>query len=399
MTPLSLLAVVQSQQADGSPGPGFFAAFRDTVTRYTGDGAWVIWVQVFVLIFLALLLDFTQRKVLARIKKSLERTRTPWDDAILDSLTAPISLLIWVVGIALAALLLNLENRFIYNIISLTLVAAMAWFLVRLIKNAQANLLAASRQAGDEAEQLDPTTVEAIAKLLRLTVIITAALISLQQIGVNISAILAFGGIGGIAVGFAAKDLLANFFGGLMIYMDRPFKTGDWIRSPDRNIEGTVENIGWRLTRIRTFDKRPLYLPNSIFSTIAVENPQRMLNRRIYETIGIRYSDVDKMNDITGDVRAMLQSHPELDAQQTLMVNFTSFGPSSIDFFVYAFTRTTNWQRFHEVKHEILLKIAAIISQHGGEIAFPTSTVHVASLPQQAQAGPAQAVPATHASS
>ena len=90
---------------------------------------------------------------------------------------------------------------------------------------------------------------------------------------------------------FAAKDLLANFFGGLTIYLDRPFAVGDWIRSPDREIEGTVERIGWRLTLIRTFDKRPLYIPNAVFTTIAVENPSRMHNRRIYETIGIRYDD------------------------------------------------------------------------------------------------------------
>jgi len=203
----------------------------------------------------------------------------------------------------------------------------------------------------------------------------------LQQVGINISAVLAFGGIGGIAIGFAAKDLLSNFFGGLTIYLDRPFTVGDWIRSPDRSIEGTVEHIGWRLTRILTFDKRPLYIPNSIFTTIAIENPQRMLNRRIYETIGIRYDDIGQMGAITADVRSMLENHPEIDTDQTLMVNFNAFGPSSVDFFIYTFTKTTRWAYFHEVKHEILLKISDIIASHGAEIAYPTSTLHVASIP------------------
>jgi len=391
MTSLLSQAAQASAQGTGPAEAGILDVIRDAVVGLTGDGGWTTWALVFVLVFAALLLDFAQRKILGRVKKRLERTKTPWDDAILDSLTAPISLLIWVLGITLAATFLDLETRFMYNVISLTLVAAMAWFLLRLIKNGQANLLEASRQVEDERDRLDPSTVEAIGKLLRLAVGITAILIGLQQIGVNISAILAFGGIGGIAIGFAAKDLLANFFGGLMIYMDRPFKVGDWIRSPDRNIEGTVESIGWRLTRIRTFDKRPLYLPNSIFATIAVENPQRMLNRRIYETIGLRYDDIGKMDDITRDVKAMLQGHPEIDTNQTLMVNFNSFGPSSIDFFVYTLTKTTNWQRFHEIKHEILLKISGIIAQHGAEMAFPTSTLHVASLPGQTQPAPAPA--------
>ena len=189
---------------------------------------------------------------------------------------------------------------------------------------------------------------------------------------------MAFGGMGGIAIGFAAQDLLANFFGGLFIYTDRPFSVGDWIRSPDRNLEGTVEKIGWRVTRIRTFDKRPLYIPNSIFSHIALENPSRMSNRRIKETIGIRYEDAGKMGKIIELVRKMLLAHPEIDADKTLIVNFNAFAASSLDFFIYTFTKTTNWVDYHQIKQDVLLKTLDIIEGQGAECAFPTSTVHVA---------------------
>ena len=200
---------------------------------------------------------------------------------------------------------------------------------------------------------------------------------ALQTLGFSIGGVLAFGGIGGIAIGFAAKDLLANFFGGLTIYLDRPFSVGDWIRSPDRDIEGTVEEIGWRLTRIRTFDKRPLYLPNATFTQIAVENPSRMLNRRIFETIGIRYDDAARMRDILRDVENMLREHPEIDQEQLTMVNFNAFAASSLDFFVYTFTRTTVWAEYHRVKQDVLLRILDIIDANGAEVAFPTSTLHV----------------------
>jgi MscS family membrane protein len=216
---------------------------------------------------------------------------------------------------------------------------------------------------------------------------ITASLVALQTLGFSISGVLAFGGVGGIAVGFAAKDLLANFFGGLMVYLDRPFSVGDWIRSPDRNIEGTVEEIGWRLTMIRTFDKRPLYVPNATFTSIAVENPSRMLNRRIYETIGIRYDDADKMEGIVREVEQMLRDHPEIDTNQTLMVNFNKFAASSLDFFIYTFTRTTVWTEYHKIKQDVLLKINAIITKHGAEIAFPTSTIHLANSEPLQSAG------------
>jgi MscS family membrane protein len=222
---------------------------------------------------------------------------------------------------------------------------------------------------------VDRHTAEAIGKLVRLALIITAALVILQTLGYSISGILAFGGVGGIAIGFAAKDLLANFFGGLIVYLDRPFSVGDWIRSPDKQLEGTVENIGWRMTQIRTFDKRPLYVPNSVFTSIIVENPSRMSNRRIYETIGIRYDDINSMERIVSEVKEMLQQHEEIDSSQTMIVNFNEFADCSVDFFVYTFTKTTNWVKFHQIKQDVLLKISRIITDNHAEIAFPTTTV------------------------
>jgi len=212
---------------------------------------------------------------------------------------------------------------------------------------------------------------------VRVSIIISASLVALETLGFSISGVLTFGGVGGIAICFSAKDLLTNFFGGLMIYLDHPFSVGDWIRSPDRDIEGTVEEIGWRLTRSRTFEKRPLHLPNSTFANIAVENPSRMSHRRIYETIGVWYDDVDKVRAIVQDVKKMLLTHDEIDQTQTMIVNFNQFAPSSLDFFIYTFTRTTEWIHYHEVKEDVLLKVMDVIVAHGAEVAFPTSTVHV----------------------
>ena len=234
-----------------------------------------------------------------------------------------------------------------------------------------------SEEKKKREEPYDRATYDAIAKLLRLSVVITAVLVALQTLGYSIAGVLAFGGIGGIAVGFAAKDLLANFFGGLMIYLDRPFAVGDWIRSPDRDIEGTVERIGWRLTMIRTFNQRPLYVPNSVFTSISVQNPSRMSNREIYEVIGIRYDDANKMAAIVGDVKAMLDEHPEIEHDKICMVAFNTFASSSLDFFIYCYTKTTKWAFFHDVKQDVLLRTLAIVSAHGAEVAFPTSTVHL----------------------
>ena len=130
-------------------------------------------------------------------------------------------------------------------------------------------------------------------------------------------------------------------------------------------------------TRIRTFDKRPLHIPNSVFTNLIVENPSEMDNRRIKETIGVRYDDITVLPVILEDIRRLLHNHEAIDTNQTLMVNLLSFGPSSVDFWIYTFTKTTNWTEFHEIKESILFDIAGIIETHGAEIAYPTQTLHV----------------------
>lgn len=346
---------------------------------YEGDTGLVV--QVFAVVFSVLLFNFFVKILLNRLQRRLSRTENPWDDALVDAARPAVSLLIWLLGIAFAAEIVARQTdatvfEAVVPVRDVGVIATITWFLIRLVRRFEHNFLQRRVARGDS---IDHTTVDAIAKLVRVSILITAALVILQTLGFSISGVLAFGGISGIAVGFAAKDLLANFFGGLMVYLDRPFSVGDWIRSPDRDIEGTVEQIGWRLTRIRTFDKRPLYVPNSTFANIAVENPSRMHNRRIFETIGVRYDDAAQLPDIVAAVREMLSNHDELDQSQMLMVNFNEFAASSLDFFVYCFTRTTNWARYHEVKQDVLFKIMDIIAAHDAEVAFPTSTVH---LPQ-----------------
>ena len=341
--------------------------------------------ELLAIVTFTLLLRYLCLRMLKTAQKQAAKTANPWDDALLESLRAPLGWFIVVMGLIWAvemsagyvdSELFSGGNLGILR--QLTFIGLGTLFLVRFIGLGEANFLASSKsKSGSKGQPTDSTTVHALAKLLRLSVVITAVLVALPTLGIEITALLAFGGVGGIAVGFAAQDLLANFFGGLMIYLDRPFAVGDWIRSPDRQIEGTVESIGWRITVVRTFDKRPLYVPNSVFTKLAIENPSRMSNRRIHETIGLRYEDAAKMGEIVQDVKAMLQQHSEIDKEQTLIVNFNGYGASSLDFFIYAFTRTTNWIKFHEVKQDVLLQIIGIVHGHGADFAFPTTTVRL----------------------
>jgi len=351
--------------------------------QVVGETPVMLFAYVGMVLAAVIIFNFILRRVLGRMEKKALQTSTFWDDALISATRRPASWLVWVAGFSLIAQIVKSElNNELLDVVHVVrtvgVIACLSWFLVRLIRNVQNAII---HQKTERGEIPDRTTIGAVGQILRIFVIVVAFLVGLQSLGFSISGVLAFGGIGGIAIGFAAKDMLANFFGGLMIHLDRPFAVGDWIRSSEKQIEGTVEEIGWRITRIRTFDKRPLYVPNSIFTNITVENPSRMSNRRINETIGVRYEDMNRVEGIVGDIRAMLSAHPEIDHEQAMIVNFTQFNEFSLDIIVDAFTRTTARARFHEVKQDILLKIAGIIAKRGADIAYPTRINYNGTIP------------------
>ena len=342
----------------------------------TIDQQWLWTIQVFFVVLVTVFANFFSRRLLTRMILKLNYTDTRWDDIVVKAMSRPLTWAVWLIGLSFASDIIYAETQSqIFtasdSIRDVGVLICITWFILAFIRGAE-------QEFAEHSEAIDRHTAEALSKLVRLAVIITAAMVILQTLGFSISGVLAMGGIGGIALGFASKDLLANFFGGLIIYLDRPFSIGDWICSPDRDIEGTVEKIGWRVTQIRNFESRPIYVPNSVFTNIIVENPSRMANRRIYETIGLRYSDLTSMDKIVDEVTAMLVAHEAIEPKQTMIVNFNEFSDSSVDFFIYAFTKTTKWVKFHQIKQDVMLKIARIIEANGAEIAFPTSTFHLA---------------------
>jgi MscS family membrane protein len=358
-------------------------AWAESLAAAIGLRPWAM--TVFLIVLAALLLDFLQRVLMKRLGEVVSRTTNLWDDALFKAAGRPLSLLVWLVGITLAAQwvpvreegsLLNADT--IIRIRQIGVLYAIAWFLYAFVGNIEGNIV---KNAKRDDREIDKTTVNALGRVVRITIVVTSILIGLDTLGFDIAGLMAVGGIGGLAIGLAAKDMLANFFGGVTVFIDRPFGIGDWILLKEKGIEGVVEEIGWRQTTIRKFDKRPVYVPNAVFTTASVENPSRMTNRRINETIGLRYKDISQMDAITVAVRDMLVNHPEIDEQQTLMVHLNAFNQSSVDFFIYCMTHTVNWQRYHQVKQDVLLQISEIVQAHDAAIAYPTRTLELESTP------------------
>jgi MscS family membrane protein len=351
---------------------------REFFIQTLGIEAWLA--MVLAILLLALVATQVARVLFNQLERLATRSHTVWDKALVAAARGPVRLIVVVVALSWIAHVLNAQwpepdvAQEVTQARNVVIVLALVWLVWKFIALLTDHTIQRGRSSGQD---FDFTTVYAISKLGRLLVVVVGAIMAANTLGLNVGALLALGGVGGIAIGLAARDLLANFFGGLTIYLDRPFSVGDWIRSPDKSIEGTVEYISWRHTRIRAFNKNPIYVPNAVFTTIVVENPSRMSHRRLKETVGVRYDDFEQIEAIVNDIRTLLSGHPEIDASQTLIVNFNAFSASSLDIMIYTFTHTTNWVKYHEVKQDVLLAIGRVVTRHGAEIAFPTHTLHL----------------------
>ena len=331
---------------------------------------------------ITLFLFFIKNKLINVIFALSQKTTTVYDELILFSIKTPSTYLI-LFGYIFVITDYFVKNETLSINFSLSssvfslIIIIISWSSLRGLNYYLYLKPFTKKLSSDDDITLITETYEIVIRILKILVVTITALIIMQEIGLSISGLLAFGGVGGLIVGLAAKDLLSNFFGGMMIFFDRPFRVGEFIKSPDRNIEGVVEKIGWRLTVVRTFSKNVLYIPNTAFSSIIVENATRMSNRRINETIGIRYDDLNKIKDIIQDVNNILENNIDIDQTQKAKVFFKSFSASSCDFFIYAFTITKDWEEFLRIKQDVLLKVAEIIEKHNAEIAYPTTTVFI----------------------
>lgn len=315
-------------------------------------------------LLITLSVSLAEKKVYDKVRHRLKRGKGIWESALVRALHGPLQVFIWLYGLSLA---IDWATPFFqWNKIAHLIAPARRtvgillafWFFSRFVK------------------KLEP--IYAVGRLLRFGLAIFASIFLLQSLfDLPLSGVLAFAGGSSITIGFAAKELLANIFGGLLLFIDRPFVIGDWISIPEKKLEGVVEEIGWRLTCLKTFDKRPVYIPNALFLTALVENPSRMTHRRLIHTVGVRYEDGDKLQSLLDTLRMMLAEHPDIDAKEPFYVHFVNFAPSSLEISIIAHTKKTDRASFLAVQEDLLFKIREYVRRAGAEIAYPTTTVHL----------------------
>ncbi|MBS3903959.1 MAG: mechanosensitive ion channel family protein [Simkania sp.] len=288
----------------------------------------------------------------------------------------PVLLLIWIFAISYVADILNAHFNLFYltqdidRIRDTAVVCTLAWLALRWKKKAEQQWL---MQGGYSSH--DPGMVHALSKLFTVVIISITVLISLYVLGVNVVPLLAFGGIGAAAVGFAGKDVISNFFGGLMLYVTRPFSEGEEIVLPNENIQGVVENIGWYLTSLRDKEKRPVYLPNSLFSRMFVMNITRVLHRRIFEVFSIQETQIDKVRDLLENINHCLSQLDLIDHKMPKLVVVDRIGGQGLEISMEIYTSKVRVEEYCRVKQEVLFTIMQIFQERGIALSVPQTIV------------------------
>lgn len=310
------------------------------------------------------------------LQKGAKKTQTKIDDIIIKIIAKPMHLALKSIGAYLSFNLVALPNsaeQFIHHFLVSLILFSIFLFLYKAVGIISYSL---SRLTDKLGKKISKEVINFIAKGIKVFVFMLGAMTILQQWGINVSGFVASLGLGGLAFALAAKDTAANLFGSLVIFIDKPFNIGDWVQTPD--VEGTILEIGIRSTKVRTFAQAVVTVPNANLANAAIINWSRMGKRRIKSSLGLTYSTTpEQVTAILKDLKDYLIKNPDID-DETIFINFSGFGESTLDIFCYFFTKTTNWGEYMNIKEEVFLEFMRIIThKHKAEFAFPSRTLYL----------------------
>ncbi len=338
-------------------------------------------IGLFLWILMALVIrNLFERLIMHYLSRWVKKTKIKWDDLFLESVHKPLGLVALVGFLFLSYSNLQFGvsiNLYLSKILSISLSIAFFWVIYSLI-DVFAEYL--KQITGRTENSLDDQLVPLICKTLRVFIVVLGVIVILQNNGYNVASLIAGLGIGGLAVALAAKDTLANFFGSITIFVDRPFSMGDWIKTSAA--EGTVEEVGFRSTRIRTFYDSVVSVPNSSLANSEIDNLGIREFRRLKTVLNLTYdTSPEQMEAFVEGIKAIVKANPNF-RQDYYEIHFHAFGAHSLDVLVYVFFCVPDWSTELQQRHNFLLEILRLAQALKVEFAFPTQTLHIDSQTQ-----------------
>lgn len=331
-------------------------------------------IAAFIVFFIFLLFRQLFTYIIVGTLQSLaKRTDTYYDDRIISALKAPLSFAFIIIGLHLFFALIFVENSILKNILNTLILFDIFWIILAIVNALRGIFYATTVKFHSD---LSREIGDFILKIIKV-IIAGLGLASILQVwGINVTALIASLGLGGLAFALAAKDTAANLFGSFALLADKSIRIGEWIKVGET--EGVVEDIGMRTTKIRSFQKSLITVPNQLVANTPIENFSRRGTRRIKMNIGLTYStNQTKISKILEEIKNMLRHHEGISQKETLLVNFDSFGDSSLNIFIYTFTATANWEKYLDIREDVHLQIMKIVEDNHSSFAFPSQSIYV----------------------
>lgn len=362
---------------------GVIEAMLDSLPEWTRNEWFGIQIWQYLAVFLWLLLGVILRKIFEfildnYIRRITKKTTFTWDDDLLDGVERPAGFIFLMTFFRISYTNLQLSvtvNLYLSNILDAAISIGFVWLFYNLADVFAKYLTVITSKTENK---LDDQLVPLIRKTLRFFVVVMGVIMILQNNGYNVASLIAGLGIGGLAVALAAKDTLANFFGSITIFADRPFKIGDWIVVG--GVEGTVEEVGFRTTRVRTFYNSLVSVPNSQIATTDIDNYGMRQYRRLKTVLNLTYSTTpEQMEAFVEGLKAIVKANKNF-RQDFYEIHFNAFGAHSLDVLVYVFFDVPDWSTELQQRHNFLLEVLRLAQEVGVEFAFPTQTLHVDSF-------------------
>lgn len=329
-------------------------------------------------IFLAILIGSISDKLLAWVlAKNVARWKRKHPDyeALDETILRPLGLmamaLMWWFGLGAlglpdgALVVLSVAVKMLVSI-------STVWSAFRLVDMVYVLMLSRAMRTENKFDDL---LVPMVSKSLKVFVVVVGAIFTADNLNIDVTSLLAGLGLGGLAFALAAKDLLGNFFGSLTVLLDRPFHIGDWVIIGD--VEGSVEEVGFRSTRIRTFYNSLVTLPNSNLTTTTIDNMGARRYRRMKTMLGLTYqTPPEKIDAFCEGIRELVRLHPYM-RKDYYHVYFNEYNSASLDILVYVFWETPDWNTELRERHRFLLDILRLAKQVDVDFAYPTQTLYL----------------------
>lgn len=329
---------------------------------------------IFLGIVITLILTYTLTKVISSFTKKLQNLpkMTIKQRILVEVLAKPLKFILWLLAISLVLNLINYKYpSHILDAIpyarNLIVICISAMVIIKAVNLLEGYLIS---EDGFNDRAIKKSTVDIASKIIKSIVVFVTMLVLLDSFGFNISSILAIGGIGGAALAFASQNILSNLFGTLTLYLDQPFSVGDRIHVLENNLKGTVEEISWRITKIRNADKLPVYVPNAIFTRSSIINLSRGRSKRMYDLLGMEYNNNINYLELIDTLEKLLLSHKHIDLKQKAHVNIHNFSKSFVEISIEAFFHSMSNEAFAKLRNEVLLNINKTCLQYGVKVVF-----------------------------